>query len=170
MPKTEPVRAAGIRRQLLDSIWKDFRYALRSVRRNPVFVLIVVLTLAIGIGANTTVFTLINTLILNPLPVQNATELTAVAGLDARQTATSARLFELSYPDLKDYQARNEVFASLAGFSPVRGVTWLEHGASQGIFGEVVTGNYFSTLGLSPARGRFQAGRRRVPARTPSRS
>ena len=156
MPKTEPVRAgqesAG---NFLDSIWKDFRYALRSVRRNPVFVLIVVLTLAIGIGANTTVFTLINTLILNPLPVQNANELTAVAGLDARQTATSARLFQLSYPDLKDYQARNEVFASLAGYSPVRGVTWLEHGASQGIFGEVVTGNYFSTLGLSPARGRF---------------
>src|SRR5581483_8240805 len=66
-----------------EGLWKDFRYALRSMRNNPVFTLFVVLTLSLGIGANATVFTLINTLVLNPLPARNPSEL---AGLAAAET------------------------------------------------------------------------------------
>ena len=150
VPSGEPAPA-----NLFEGLWKDLRYALRSMRHSPVFVLIVVLTLALGIGSNTTVFTLINTLILNPLPFRNTSDLAAVAAVDTRSTAKSAVLFPISYPDLQDYQSRNSVFRSLAGFTSPRSVTWMEHGASEALFAEVVTGNYFATLGLTPARGRF---------------
>src|SRR5579875_3532390 len=71
-------------RELWGDLWRDVRYATRGMRKNPLFVLFVVLTLALGIGANTTVFTLINTLILNPLPVPKASSLIAVAQQRAR--------------------------------------------------------------------------------------
>jgi predicted permease len=142
---------------LMEGIWKDVRYAIRSMRKSPVFVVFVVLTLALGIGANTTVFTLVNTLMLNPLPVRNSGELAALAAIDGQSTSKSAALFPVSYPDLKDYQVRNAAFASLAGYTGARGVTWQSHGVSQGMFCEAVTGNYFTTLGLLPARGRFFA-------------
>ncbi len=119
------------------------------------FVLFVVLTLALGIGANTTVFTVINTLILNPLPVPDSSGLVALAVAKAKSTSKSSAPLPISYADLKDYQARNGVFRSLAGYTSPRGVTWQADSASQGMFSELVTGNYFSTLGLSPVRGRF---------------
>jgi predicted permease len=158
MPKNEVLRAGqSSPGNLLEGLWKDLRYAMRSMRQSPVFVVFVVLTLGLGIGANTTVFTLINTLILNPLPVRHSEELATVAATDTQSTAKSQTLFPISYLDLKDYQSHNQFFSSLAGFSSARGVTWQNQGASQGMFVELVTGNYFSTLGLNPVQGRFFA-------------
>jgi predicted permease len=139
----------------VDDLWRDLLYAVRGMRKSPMFVLFVVLTLALGIGANTTVFTVINTLILNPLPVRNPAGLAAVAAVEAKSASASGAPLPISYADLKDYQTRNDVFSSLAGYTTPRGVTWQEGGASQGMFSELVTSNYFSTLGLSPVRGRF---------------
>src|SRR5215472_16743310 len=138
----------------LEGLWRDLHYALRNMRKSPIFVLFVVSTLALGIGANTTVFTLINTLILNPLPVRNSAELTAIAAADAKTTAKSSAGFSMSFADLKDYEAGNNVFGSLAGYTSPRVVTWQESGAAQRLFAELVTYNYFSTLGLTPAKGR----------------
>lgn len=156
MPAKEGARAgepaAGT---LLEGIWKDLAYALRGMRKSPGFVLVVVMTLALGIGANTTVFTVINTLLLNPLPVRNAPELAAVVAEDARNTSRSEAVFPISYADLKDYRAQNQVFRSLACYTSARGLTLQENGIAQGIFGEFVTADYFSALGLAPARGRF---------------
>lgn len=121
----------------MEDLWRDLRYALRTMRQSPIFVLFVVLTLGLGIGANTTVFTLINTLILNPLPVRNASELAAVAAADVGSTSKSATPFPISYPDLKDYRARNGVFGSFAGYTSPRVVTWQESGASQRMFIEL---------------------------------
>ena len=118
------------------------------------FVLFVVLTLALGIGANTTVFTVINTLILHPLPVPDSSEVAAVGMAKTESTKSSAPL-PMSHAELKDYQALNGVFRSLAGYTSPRGVTWQTGAASQAMFSELVTGNYFSTLGLRPAKGRF---------------
>lgn len=141
----------------LEDLWRDLRYALRTMRRSPLFVLFVVLTLGLGIGANTTVFTVINTLILNPLPVQDSSELAAIGGVKEVKDGTSRSNLPLPLPyaDLKDYGARNGVFRSLAGYTSPRGVTWQAGAGSQGMFSELVTGNYFSTLGLRPAMGRF---------------
>jgi len=142
-------------RNLVGDLLGDIRYALRSLRKNPTFVLFVLVTLALGIGANTTVFTVINTLILNPLPVRNTSELWAVAASDTRNESKTSAAFPISYPDLKDFQARNEVFSSFAGYTSPRVVTWQENGTSERLFSELVTANYFSTLELNPAKGRF---------------
>jgi predicted permease len=139
----------------MEDLWRDLRYAVRTMRKSPLFVLFVVLTLALGIGANTTVFTVVNTLILNPLPVSDSSGLGAVGGANGKDSGKSGVPLPMSYADLKDYQARNGVFRSLASYTSPHGVTWQANGASQGMFSELVTGNYFSTLGLSPVRGRF---------------
>ncbi len=156
MPKFDhvPVGDVGLG-NFVEDFWRDLRYAIRTMRKSPIFVLFAVLTLALGIGANTTVFTVINTLILNPLPVRNMAELEAVAAADAKTTSKSSAAFPISHADLKDYQGRNEVFRSLAGYTSPRVVTWQEGSGSQRLFIELVTGNYFSTLALTPAKGRF---------------
>jgi predicted permease len=156
MPKYDAVPAGDVRPgSFMEDLWRDLRYAGRTMRKSPMFVLIVVLTLALGIGANTTVFTVINTLILNPLPVQDSAGLAAVGAAKMDSVSKPGAPLPISYADLKDYQAGNGAFSSLAGYISARPMTWQADTASQGIFGELVTGNYFSTLGLSPARGRF---------------
>jgi predicted permease len=136
---------------VFDDLRRDLRYAGRMMRLNPLFVLVVVVTLGLGIGANTTVFSVINTLILNPMPVSEPSELVAVAAVGAAETKT---LMPLSHPNFTDYQHQNSVFRSLAGYARMRPLTWRTHGASQGLMGEFVTGNYFSTLGVPLAMGR----------------
>jgi predicted permease len=156
LPKHVPARGGDARKgNYLEDLLRDVRYAVRTMRNSPVFVLFVVLTLALGIGANTTVFTIINTLILNPLPVRNPAELEAVAFTDSKTISKAATSFPLSYTDLKDYQERNEVFRSLAGYTTPRAVTWQAGRASERMFAELVTSNYFSTLELTPVKGRF---------------
>lgn len=140
--------------RLAGDLWRDVRYALRGMRKNPAFVLFVILTLALGIGANIAVFTVIDTLLLNPLPVRNAASLASVAAYGANGSASGAP-FPISYADLTDYRARNQVFESLAGYTSPRGLSWRRNGATQSIFAEFVTANYFDALGLKPARGRF---------------
>ncbi|HEX4592631.1 MAG TPA: ABC transporter permease, partial [Bryobacteraceae bacterium] len=139
----------------IEDFWRDLRYTARTMRKNRLFVLFVVLTLALGIGANTTVFTLVNTLILNPLPVQNASGLASLARFEAKSSSKSNVTLPISFADLKDYQAKNEVFTTLAGYTSPHVATLQEHGASQWMFSELVTSNYFATLGLRPALGRF---------------
>jgi predicted permease len=129
-----------------DDLWRDIRFAVRTMGKSPMFVVFVVLTLALGIGANTTVFTVINTLILNPLPVQNP------GGLASITTDASK---PIPYADLKDYREKNQVFSSMAGYTSPRIVTLEADGGSERMFCELATGNYFSTLGLSPVMGRF---------------
>ena len=93
MPKYDAVPAGDSKPgNFMEDLWRDLRYALRTMRKSPMFVLFVVLTLALGIGANTTVFTVINTLILNPLPVPNPSGLAAVGSAKTESTSKRARL------------------------------------------------------------------------------
>jgi len=156
MSRSETVQVGSERSgNWLIDLWKDLRFAGRTMRKNPLFVLFVVLTLGLGIGANTTVFTVVNTLLLNPLPVPASSELTSVAASEVAHTARSSAPLPISYPNLKDFQARNEVFGSLAGYTSPRPVTLETGEGSERIFVELVTGNYFSTLDLNAAKGRF---------------
>jgi predicted permease len=143
------------RPRFLDGFWRDLRYAGRGTRKSPIFAVFVVLTLGLGIGANTTVFTLFNTLILNPLPVHDYSGLAAVAMAEAKTTSKSRTALPLSYLNLKDYQEQNGVFTMLAGYTTPRPMTLRTGQASERVFCELVTANYFETLGLQPARGRF---------------
>ena len=147
MPKYDAVPAGDVRPgSFMEDLWRDLRYAVRTMRKSPMFVLIVVLTLSLGIGANTTVFTVINTLILNPLPVRDSAGLATVGAARMDSVSKQGPPLPISYADLKDYQAGNGVFSSLAGYISARPMTWQADTTSQGIFGELVTGNYFSTL------------------------
>jgi predicted permease len=166
-PRHDAVPAGDSRLgSFLGSLWRDFRYALRSMRKSPLFVVFVVLTLALGIGANTTVFTVINTLVLNPLPARNPGELAGIAGVEG-DSSKAAMPFPISYPDLKDYQAQNVVFDSLAGYTSPRVLTRQEGGAPEVLFAELVTGNYFHTLGLTPSAGRFFLPEEDIPGGPP---
>jgi predicted permease len=156
MPKHDAVPSGKLASgNFFEDAWQDVRYALRTMRKSPIFVLFAVGTLATGIGANTTIFTVINTLFLNPLPAPRSSELVALVGAGSRTGSNSTATLPMAFPDLKEYMARNQVFRSLAGYTSPRVLTYDSGGGSERMFAELVTGNYFSTLELQPALGRF---------------
>jgi len=134
---------------------KDLRYAWRMMEKSPGFTAVTALTLALGIGANTAVFTVINTLILNPLPVEKISELAAVNTTQAKKTAQSGELQAVSFLNLKDFRERTHAFQNLAGHTSPMAITMTDRGDPHRVFVELVTANYFDTLGLRPFLGRF---------------
>lgn len=154
MPAREPVPIGDTTsRTLLADVRRDLRYAGRVLRANPLFVCFVVATLGLGIGANTTVFTIINALLLRPLPVAAPSELVVVS---SSATIQANALLPLSYPALAEYAAHSRAFRSLAGCARMRALSWQTEGAApQGLLTEFVTGNYFPTLGVTAAAGRM---------------
>jgi predicted permease len=127
----------------------DTRYALKWLLRSPGFSAVAILSLAIGIGFNTALFSIVDALMFRPLPVSRPDRLVDVytRGGDGDRYATS------SYPDYLDFQSRNAVFSGMAGYSP--SISALKAGdRSRMALGEVVTGNYFQVLGVTAALGR----------------
>jgi len=144
----------------MDTIWQDIRYSVRTLVKTPAFTIAAVVSLALGIGANTTIFTLLNTLFLNPLPVARPSELVAVLTVASRNATQFGNLLPLSYPNLKDFRERNAVLTDLAGYSPPLALSLSASGVTgepQRVFAQLVTGNYFDVLGVRPAAGRFFA-------------
>ena len=127
----------------------DIRYALKWLLRSPGFTAVAVLSLAIGIGFNTALFSIVDALLVRPLPVERADRLVDIytLGRDGDKYATS------SYPDYLDFQAKNAVFSGIAGYSPSIGAVKAGD-RSRMALGEVVTGNYFQVLGIAPLLGR----------------
>src|SRR5580700_2705173 len=103
---------------LLADLLRDLKYGLRSMTRSPAFSFFAILALALGIGASTTVFTVVNSLLLHPLPAQDPSRLVSLYTTDVNSQKQSGGLLPISYPNLKDYQTTNTVFSNLAGFSP----------------------------------------------------
>ena len=137
-------------------LWRDVRFGFRTLIKSPAFTAAAVLSLALGIGVNTTIFTVINTLFLNPLPVDRASDLVAVYTVDANNgTSPLSNLLQVSFPNYKDYRDTNGVFSSLAAYSFSMPTSLANGGEPEQCFVELVTGNYFQTLGVKPARGRF---------------
>jgi len=134
---------------------RDLKYGLRSMARAPGFSVFAILALALGIGASTTVFTAVNSLLLHPLPAQDPSRLVSLYTTDLKNQKQSASLLPISYLNLKDYQAGNVVFSSLGGFSPPMPMTLVDGTAQERFFGQLVTQGYFEALGLTPAKGRF---------------
>jgi predicted permease len=140
---------------LLADLLRDLKYGLRGMTRAPAFSFFVILALALGIGASTTVFTVVNTLLLHPLPAQDPSRLVSLYTTDLKNQKQSASLLPISYLNLKDYQARNAVFSSLGGFAPPMPMTLVEGTAQERFFGQLVTQGYFEALGVIPTKGRF---------------
>jgi predicted permease len=133
----------------MENLLQDTRYALRFLRRSPGFSLVAVLSLAVGIGVNAALFTVVDALLLRPLPVAHPEALvdifTSGSGGEAYQTS--------SFPDYLDFKAERDAFEDVAGHSPMFAALNLQD-RSRLVMGEVVTGNYFRVLGLEAARGR----------------
>jgi predicted permease len=144
----------------MNSLVQDIRYGLRQLRKSPAFTLTVVLTLALGIGANTAVFTLFDQVLLRMLPVERPKEL--VRFVWSGDFSGSASSFGgdttnfFSYPMYKDLRDRNQVFSGvLAADRTSVGVSWRNQAENKDA--EMVSGNYFQLLGLKPAVGRLIA-------------
>ncbi|MGA2134164.1 MAG: ABC transporter permease [Bryobacteraceae bacterium] len=127
----------------------DFRLAVRRLRQNPTFSVVAVLTLALGIGANTAIFSIINAVLLRPLPVARASELVSV-----NETLAGNSFPTLSYPNYRDVRDRNTVLSGLAAYRFLPASLGLP-GSSQRVWGYLVTGNYFDVLGVGAFRGRL---------------
>ena len=134
---------------MLESLRADIVYALRWLARSPGFTAVAVASLAIGIGFNTAIFSVIDALLLRPLPVERPDRLVDVytRGADGDTYSTT------SYPDYLDFRDRNDVFTATMGYSPA--IAAVKSGEQSRLaLGEVVTGNYFQVLGVGAAIGR----------------
>ena len=141
--------------QLAAELLRDLRFAGRTLRKAKGFALAVTLTLGLGIGVNTAAFTLINSLLLDPLPAFDASKLLSLHTVETHAPQGAPVLLPLSFPNLQDVGERGRVFRSLAGFSSVNALTWMNGTSPERLFAELVTANYFETLGVSPRLGRF---------------
>ena len=149
---------------MMSTIWQDLRYAFRVLRKSPGFTVVVVLSLALGIGANTAVFSIVNAYVLRPMPVDHPDELVAVY-FTAPQLGRE--LEGLSYPDLLDYRKQNTGLADIMGSTGIP-LSMTDGAESELIWGEIVTGNYFSGLGVHPVVGRgFLPEEDRAPGEKP---
>jgi hypothetical protein len=130
----------------------DARYALRGFRRNPVFFATAVLSLSLGIGANTAIFSLIDQLLLRPLPVRNPHELVQVM-VPGPHYGANWGMNAMSYPMYRDLRDNNQVFSGM--FCRFGAALSLGHaGRTERVSGELVSGNYFPVLGVGAAIGR----------------
>jgi predicted permease len=132
------------------TFWQDLRFGLRILAKSPGFTVIVVLTLAFGIGANTAIFSLIDSIFLQLLPVKNAAQV-----VDVYKTVNGTGYSQLSYADYLYYRDHAQSFSDLAAQYPTAPINLMVSGDSEQINGSVVTSNYFGLLDLTPSLGRF---------------
>ena len=148
----------------MSTLWNDLRYAARVLIKSPGFSVVVVLSLALGIGANTAIFSIVNAFLLRPMPVDNPDRLVAVYFSAPRW---GRELGGLSYPDMLDYRKQNTGLSDLMGSSGMA-LSMTDGAEPELIWGEIVTGNYFSGLGVHPVVGRgFLAEEDRAPGEKP---
>jgi predicted permease len=132
------------------TLWQDVRYGVRSMMRQPGFALVATLTLALGIGANTSIFSAVNAILLRPLPgVSAPEELAFFYPTDSQERLSGT----VSYHDFEEYRGQAKSLAGLAAFAGV-GLSMREGGRAEHVPAQLVSGNYFSTLGVRPAVGR----------------
>jgi len=136
----------------LDELSQDVHYACRTLRKSPGFTLVAVLTLALGIGANTAMFSVINAVLLRPLPFPTPERLVAISGVDLRP-GRGATSLSASWPDFFDFRARARTLEHVTAYRAT-GVTMTSGGRSRYVPAAVSSADLFATLGVQPALGR----------------
>ena len=137
----------------MGNLLPDLRYAIRTFRKSPVFVVVAVLSLAFGIGANTAIFTLVDQVLLRLLPVKDPQQLVLLWGRGPHYGSNNGR-YKLSYPMYEDFRDHNQVFSGMfCRWETSMSVS--SDGRTERVDGELVSGTYFPVLGVGPALGRL---------------
>lgn len=142
--------------QRLDAVAKDFRYALRGMRKNPGFAITVIVVLAIGIGANTTLFSIVNAVLLRPLPYPESDRLVWVGETRTDLSFSSTNPGALSYQNFLDWRAQQRVFESIGAYQPAGGspAAFLIGGEPVRMDIQRMSADVFAALKVTPAIGR----------------
>jgi len=135
----------------MQTIFLDLRYALRQLRQSPGFTTVALLTLALGIGANTAIFSVVNAALLRSLPYSEPDRL---AFLDETRTAGTFNQMEFSYPDYLDFGARNQSFSDIGGYAAGIPVTYSAREGGEKLLISIASANFFDVLGVQPLLGR----------------
>src|SRR5216684_8606800 len=130
------------------TLLQDLRYALRLLLKNPGFTLVAVLTLALGIGANAAIFSVVHGVLLQRLPFPNADRL-----VQLQEAVGPEQSNPVSYPNFLDWKAQNHVFAQMAAYGDAEYIVNVSE-KSERVLGEIVTEGYFPVLGVQAALGR----------------
>lgn len=140
----------------LGDLWQDVLFAARMLSKSPGFSAVAILSIALGIGANTTIFTVVNAMLLHALPVSDLSRLVQIDTVDSKTNLGLGRVVKLgmSYPNFQDYQRQNDVFSGVS-FITFNTLTWSGGSEPRQLQAFLVTANYFDVLGLQPAEGRF---------------
>ncbi len=133
----------------MDTLAQDIRYALRGLRRAPGFTIVALLTLALGIGVNSSIFSVVNAILFRPLPVDHPEQLVEIYGRQSTATEHGTS----SYPNYLVYREQAKTLSELVGYTNFFAHLSIE-GSSDLVTGELVTDNYFRALGVRPAIGR----------------
>ena len=145
---------------MLENSRQDLRTGIRNLLKQPAFTAIAILSLGLGIGANTAIFTIINAVFLHPLPVEQPSRLVELFTHDTKalDPTAQATLTPTSYPNYKDYRQRNTVFTDMCASTnfPLP-LNWTGKAEPEQLNAFMVTSNYFDVLGIQPALGRFFA-------------
>ena len=131
----------------------DIRYGLRQLFKHPAFTIIAVLTLALGIGANTAIFSVVNAVLLKPLPFPAPNELVAFGGVDLNESVSPLKISSMCYPDFFDFRDQNRSFSSMAIYRD-RALALVDEQEAQSVRGQKVSGEFFDVLGVKPTLGR----------------
>ncbi len=134
----------------METIAKDFKYAIRSLLRTPGFTVVAVLTLALGIGVNSAIFSIVNAVLLRPLPVHQPERLVEIYGKQESESGFGTH----SYPNYLHYREGTKTVSDLVAYSNFM-ANLVDDGHSRVVVGELVSDNYFTGLGVRPALGRF---------------
>ena len=135
--------------------WQDLRYATRVLVKKPGFTAVAVLSLALGIGANTAIFTVINAVFLHPLAIEDPARVVEMFTKDNKTVQTgNFALTPTSFQNYEDYRDQNNVFTGLAAYFGV-GLQWNNKGQIEGLPGTMTSANYFDVLGIKAFRGRL---------------
>jgi putative ABC transport system permease protein len=148
---TEPFALGARRRNMLGNLWQDTRYGLRLIRKSPGFSAVVILTLAIGIGANTAIFSVVNAVMLRSLPFKDSDRLVR---LNESNPERGWPTFAVSHPNFLDWRERNQSFAAIAATSGGGSASLGSAGEVEVVRASAVSGDFLTVLGTSPLIGR----------------
>ncbi|MGH9937173.1 MAG: ABC transporter permease, partial [Blastocatellia bacterium] len=149
-------------KRLEDEMFQDLRYGVRMLLKHPGFTFIAALTLSLGIGANTAIFSIVNAVLLRPFPYQEPERLVIV------QEHYGAAGMSVSYPNFADWRAQNTAFASIAAARQNESYNFTGAGEPERLQGQLVSAEFFSALGIKPLLGRDFLAEEDQPGATPA--